>query len=302
MAQEIQVISDRRKKRVKRIKNFIVTMCVILLLLPTFLSIFLFCRMLRLENKVDALMSQKQLETQSGQGTVDVARAEEKHDGEKGEEAVTGGALKDEDTVKKVYLTFDDGPSRETEKVLDILKKKNVKATFFTIGREDDFSKRMYRRIVKEGHTLGMHSYSHIYKEIYGSLEGFQKDFKKISEHLFDITGVKSVYYRFPGGSSNSVNQFPIAEYRSFLEQQGVTYLDWNVIAANGTTDSVTKEEMVKSVLDGVARYDTSIVLLYDSADKKMTAKSLGAIIDRLREEGYELLPIDQNTTPVQHS
>ncbi len=302
MAQEIQVVSDRRKKRVKRIKNFIVTMCVILLLLPTFLSIFLFCRMLRLENKVDALMSQEQMETQSGQGTADVARAEEKHNGENGEKAVTGGALKEEDPVKKVYLTFDDGPSRETEKVLDILKKKNVKATFFTIGREDDFSKRMYRRIVKEGHTLGMHSYSHIYKEIYGSLEGFQKDFKKISEHLFDITGVKSVYYRFPGGSSNSVNQFPIAEYRSFLEQQGVTYLDWNVIAANGTTDSVTKEEMVNSVLDGVARYDTSIVLLYDSADKKMTAKSLGGIIDRLREEGYELLPIDQNTTPVQHS
>lgn len=74
------------------------------------------------------------------------------------------------------------------------------------------------------------------------------------------------------------------------------------MVAANGTSDDVSKTEMVRSVMDGVSDYSTSVVLLYDSADKKMTARSLGAMIDNLRAGGYDILPIDANTTPVQHS
>ncbi len=299
MANKTKDVTEFRKKRVKRIKKFIVTSCVMLLLLPLVLTIFLFYKVNRLENMVDTLLTQNGLELQSSTASPDVVEAKKK-------DAVSAGAVTGEtpetEKTKKVYLTFDDGPSKETKKVLDVLKKKKVKATFYVIGREDDFSKSIYKRIVKEGHTLGMHSYSHIYKEIYGSLEGFQKDFEKISELLFDVTGVRSMYYRFPGGSGNSVKAFSIEEYRNFLAGQGVTYQDWNVIAANGTTDHVTQKDMVASVMDGVARYDTSIVLMYDSADKKMTAKSLEAIIDNLQAAGYELLPIDGNTTPVQHS
>ena len=219
----------------------------------------------------------------------------------------SGGAETGEDSgiqeKKKVALTFDDGPDDEyTPMLLDGLAERNVKATFFVIGREDEFTKKMYRRIVSEGHTIGMHSYSHIYTQIYGELKEFKKDFVKLSDLIFDVTGVRSTYYRFPGGSSNTVNQNPIEEYKTFFTEQGVTYMDWNVIAANGTSDNVSKKDMVQSVIDGAAQYDTSIVLLYDSADKRMTAKSLGAIIDRLRAEGYEILPIDASTTPVQHS
>ena len=101
---------------------------------------------------------------------------------------------------------------------------------------------------------------------------------------------------------STGTGQLSIEECRGFLEQQGVTYLDWNVVAANGTDEEISRSEMVRSVMDGASMYSTSVVLLYDSADKKMTARSLGAMIDNLRAEGYELLPIDANTTPVQHS
>lgn len=286
-----------RRKRVKRIKRIIVTLGVILILLPIVLSIVLFCRVRSLENRLETIISENDLEEQVHQASTGVVKAEEK------KMPVSPASVSAEPEVpKKVYLTFDDGPSRQTEKVLDILKKKKVKATFFMIGRDDEYSQNLYKRVVREGHTLGMHSYSHLYKEIYGSLEGFQKDFNKISDHLFDITGVRSVFYRFPGGSSNSIKQFPIKEYTKFLNEQGVTYMDWNVIAANGTTDNVTKREMVQSVMDGVAKYDTSIVLLYDSADKKMTAKSLEDIIDSLLAGGYEILPIDENTVPVQHA
>lgn len=283
-----------RKRRRKRIKTIIVTLFLLVLIFPVVLSIFLLFRMNRLERQMETLVSQKGEKTHYNTEVPDVVKAEEK-------EKVISPAAVEEEQPKKVYLTFNDGPSEQTKEVLDILKKKHVKATFFVIGREDEFSKKMYQRIVKEGHTLGMHSYSHIYKEIYGSSKKFQRDFQKISDLLFDVTGVRAVYYRFPGGST-STGQLSVEECRSFLEQQGVTYVDWNVVAANGTSDDVSRSEMVRSVMDGVSMYHTSVVLLYDSADKKMTARSLAAMIDSLRAGGYELLPIDANTTPVQHS
>lgn len=294
MAGDAKEDFEYRKKRVKRIKKIIVTLCIILFILPIVLSVILLFRVRTLEHKIETIVSENHLEEGSGETGADVVKAKEK-------QTVSPAAVEPAPS-KKVYLTFDDGPSKQTEKVLDVLKKKNVKATFFVIGREDEFSQGIYKRIVKEGHTLGMHSYSHIYKEIYGSLDGFKKDFQKISDYLFKVTGQRSAFYRFPGGSSNSVNQFPVEEYTAFLHEQGVMYMDWNVIAANGTTDNVTKEEMVKSVMDGVARYNTSVVLMYDSADKKMTAESLEEVIDNLQAGGYELLPIDAETVPVHHS
>lgn len=295
MKEDTKEDNNYRAKRRKRIKRTIVTICIVLFLLPIFLSLFLMIRVSQLEKKLDAVIAEKKLSVEAETNPA-VVKAEEKRS------TVSGSAVDCKESPKKVYLTFDDGPSKQTKRVLDILAKKNVKATFFCVGRDDDFSSAMYQRIVDEGHTLGMHSYSHIYQEIYGSLDGFKKDFSKISEHMYKITGVRPFVYRFPGGSSNSVIPFSIDEYAGFLQDQGVVYQDWNVIAANGTTDHVTKDEMINSVLDGVARFDTSIVLMYDSADKKMTANSLEEIIVRLQKEGYELLPLDSDTVSIHHS
>lgn len=294
MAEETKDTIEYRKKRVKRIKRVIIVLCILLFALPLVLSIVLFCRVKNLEDRIETIISENKLESGSDELTTETVSAKEK-------ETVSGSAVGEVKT-KRVYLTFDDGPSKQTERVLNILKKKKVKATFFTIGREDEYSEGIYQRIVKEGHTLGMHSYSHIFKDIYGSLEGFKKDFFRISDHLEKITGVRPAFYRFPGGSSNSMNELPVKEYTNFLNQQGVQYVDWNVIAANGVTENVTKDDMVRSVMEGVAKYDTSIVLLYDSADKKMTADSLSAMINSLQTAGYELLPMDESTVPIHHS
>lgn len=285
---------DYRKKRRKRIKTFIVAFIVFLLVFPIIFCIFLLFRMNRMERQIETLIAERGIEEHHSTAVPGVVKAEEK-------ETVVSEPAVEEEKPKRVYLTFDDGPSRETEKILDILKKKKVKATFFVIGREDEYSKKIYKRIVKEGHTLGMHSYSHIYQEIYESEKLFQKDFQKISDFLFEVTGVRPSYYRFPGGSTG-IGSLSIGQCREFLDSQGVTYLDWNVIAANHVDEEVSKAQMVQSVMDGVSAYDTSIVLLYDSADKQMTAKSLGAIIDDLQAGGYEILPVDENTTPVHHS
>ena len=103
--------------------------------------------------------------------------------------------------LKRVYLTFDDGPSSNTIKILDILKEKDVKATFFVVGRLSDTTTPIYKRIVDEGHTLGMHSYTHVYKDIYPSEDAFEYDLDRIQALIYEQTGVLSKYYRFPGGS-----------------------------------------------------------------------------------------------------
>ena len=106
---------------------------------------------------------------------------------------------------KIAYLTFDDGPSINTGKILDILKRYDIKATFFVVGRSDDNSKNLYKRIVKEGHAIGNHTYSHEYKTLYSSEENFLSDFKKLEHHIYDITGIKMDIMRFPGGSNTII-------------------------------------------------------------------------------------------------
>lgn len=283
---------DFRRRRVNRIKKIIVGTIIFLLVFPMILSIILLCKVIQLENELNHVIEINHLiSEQVGVETPAVELQSE----EKKEQKVS---LKG----RKVYLTFDDGPSKETKAILDILKEKKVKATFFEVGHEDEESKAIYKRIVKEGHTLGMHSYSHIYEDLYQSIDGFQRDYFRISDYLSQVTGTRPFLYRFPGGSSNSVHEFDLPSYNEFLEAQGVNYMDWNVIAANGSDDNVSVGQMVQSVLDGVKKFEVAVVLLYDSADKKMTAKSLGDIIDKLKAEGCELLPIDEKTTPLHHS
>lgn len=276
-----------RKRRVKRIKKIIIGTCIVLLILPILLSIFLMIKVFSLEKEIQRISENKARQEQ----TMDLVQAKEKE-----------ASPTEEPEPRKVYLTFDDGPGVQTEKILDILKEEDVKATFFVTGKEDASVKKIYKRIVKEGHTLGMHSYSHIYDTIYESKEAFEKDFDQLYCYLYDVTGVYSKFYRFPGGSSTQSTELPIQTFIDVLEGKNVTYVDWNVISPDIGNTNVTKQQMVTSISEGVAQYDTSIVLMYDVADKPMTVKALPSIIKTLKAENYELLPIDENTTLIQHN
>lgn len=203
--------------------------------------------------------------------------------------------------VHKVYLTFDDGPSSNTEKILDILKQYNVKATFFVIGKEDEESKTLYQRIVDEGHTLGMHSYSHKYSVIYNSMDAFENDFSQIQNYLYEVTGQECLYYRFPGGSSNHVSNTDMTEFIRYLNERGITYYDWNVSSGDATSQAYTANELVENVMTDVVKYKTSVVLMHDAETKATTVEALGPMIEELQSMGAEMLPIDENTTVVQH-
>lgn len=203
--------------------------------------------------------------------------------------------------AKKVYLTFDDGPSPNTEAILDILKEYNVKATFFVIGRTDDYSKSLYKRIVDEGHTIALHSYTHRYSSIYASLDAYKEDLQRISDLVYEVTGVRSKYIRFPGGSSNQVSRVSMKDIIRYVCGEGYTYFDWNVINGDATGKAYTVDELVKNVFDDCGKYDTNIVLMHDAEAKTSTVEALPKILDKLIEDGYLILPIDDNTTPIQH-
>lgn len=201
---------------------------------------------------------------------------------------------------KEIYLTFDDGPSIFTDKILDILGKYNVKATFFVIGKTDKESKRLYQRIVDEGHTLGMHSFSHDYKKIYNSLEDFQKDFTKIRNLLYDTTGYFPTIYRFPGGSGNNVSREDMSVFIEYLNKESVVYYDWNVINGDATGEKLTAAESYDNVLSGVKLHNRSIVLMHDTDKKESTINSLDNILKTLTENDAKLLSLNDDVIPIQ--
>lgn len=109
------------------------------------------------------------------------------------------------------------------------------------------------------------------------------------------------MYYRFPGGSSNQVSNTDMKEFISYLNSQGVTYFDWNVSSGDATSQAYTSDELVENVLKDVVKYKTSIVLMHDSDTKPATVEALGPMIEALNKLGAQILPIDDDTTAIQH-
>lgn len=200
---------------------------------------------------------------------------------------------------KTVYLTFDDGPCDYTEKLLDILKKYDVKVTFFVVGnkRRADLIKRAF----EEGHTIGVHTYCHEYKTIYADENAFFEDFLATQEVIYQQTGTYAQIFRFPGGSGNTasrVNKGIMSRLTVYMENMGYRYFDWNV--ASGDTGSNHTTAAVKgSVLNGLKKQPWSIVLQHDIRSHSVNA--VESIIKWGLANGYSFEPLTM-TSPVMHS
>lgn len=199
---------------------------------------------------------------------------------------------------KTVYLTFDDGPSQQTIEILNILKKNNVKATFFVIGKTDKKSKEIMKQIVDDGNTIGIHSYTHDYNKIYSSVEAFLKDFDDMYSLIYEATGVKPGIYRFPGGSINTYDSTIYKDIIEEMNRRGFTYYDWNVSASDIDTDA-TEKSIYNNVISEVQQHSTSIVLFHDNGTKSQTAYSLDKIIANLKNHGYSLEELSNKTEPI---
>lgn len=307
----------KRRKRIGRIRNGIIMTIAGWIILSMILIIVLFVQVIKIQHKLDNIVtvsSKEQVQQKNAQKPesagesvyTDVTEATETP---KTYEPATPPAtgiseeenLASDGDIHRVYLTFEDGPSDNTGEILDILAQYDVKATFFVVGKEDEESKALYQRIVDEGHTLGMHSYSNKYSQIYQSDEAFEEDFERLRDELHQVTGVNSIYYRFPGGSSNQISNVPMSDFIHYLNEQGVIYYDWNVSAGDAASNAYSSEEIVANVMDDVVKYKTSVVLLHDASDKSATVEALAPLIEALNEMGAEILPIDEDTSVIQY-
>jgi peptidoglycan/xylan/chitin deacetylase (PgdA/CDA1 family) len=204
------------------------------------------------------------------------------------------------DGMKRIYLTFDDGPSSNTDKILDVLDSYGVKATFFVVGKNG--YDEQYRRIVEDGHTLAMHSYSHKYSEIYASLDSYKADLTKLHDFLYELTGVDCNIVRFPGGSSNTVSKVDMRELISYLDDEGMIYFDWNVSSQDASSTNKGAEYIADSVLSNMNKYNNTVVLFHDAANRDSTVEALPVIIEKILESGDSVfLPITESTVLVQH-
>ena len=315
-------MTPERRKRINRLKKIIVRTILLMILLPFTGCVILGIELFRADKKLDRLADQVIFLEGALQRTIDekdrteaIFRISEGVWQKMGQETentqtaaedaanVTGNDAVEKE-VRKVYLTFDDGPSIYTGEILDILARYNVKATFFVTGKKKEAYADMYRRIVAEGHTLGMHSYSHEYSNIYASVESFRKDIERLNSLLYNETGVISRFYRFPGGSSNRVSQTDIRELTDYLKAMEITYFDWNISAGDATSAPVSSENIVNRVMTEIPRYTEAVVLLHDAAGKRSTVDALPMLIEKIEalEEETEILPITEETPPIRHT
>ena len=196
---------------------------------------------------------------------------------------------------KKVYLTFDDGPSCYTEDLLKVLRDYDVKATFFVVAGSRDYEKQL-KEIADEGHVIGLHSYTHVYSEIYANIHSFRKDVQSVHDWVKNVTGIDSKIYRFPGGSANSPTGLDTGLCVSFLENAGYEYYDWNALSGDAEGRGYSPSQMVDNVMYYVrANEGDSIVLLHDQCSSHSTVDMLPSLIESLKSEGYELCVIDKN-------
>ncbi len=200
--------------------------------------------------------------------------------------------------AKVCYLTFDDGPSNNTLNILNILKRYNIKATFFVMNTDKiDYLKNIH----DEGHTIGLHTFSHNYAHIYSSPTAFFDDLQKISDKVESITGVKSTITRFPGGSSNKVSKQYCNGVMTTLVgevvKRGYSYFDWNVDSQDASGNNVSYTRIKDSIIGGSGNKQSICVLMHDSSAKGTTVTALPYIIEGLAAKGYRFEALTATST-----
>lgn len=191
---------------------------------------------------------------------------------------------------KRVFLTFDDGPSKTvTPLILDLLKKENIKATFFVLGYNAERNPEILKRVYAEGHYIANHGYSHKYNEIYNSVDTVIYEYNKTEQcikNALDNQNYNSRVFRFPGGSvGGKYNQIK-QEAKEVLKQNNVAFLDWNALS-NDSAGAHTKEDIMDNITKTVGEKNNVVILMHDASDKILTYETLQDVINFLKNKGY---------------
>ena len=191
---------------------------------------------------------------------------------------------------RRVFLTFDDGPSKSvTIPILDILKQNNVKATFFVLGSNAERYPEIVKRAYQEGHYIANHSFTHVYSNIYSSPQAVLDEYNRTEIAIKNAIGdqtYNSRVFRFPGGTSGGKYANIKAEAVNLLNQNNVAHLDWNALTADAAgLDNVN--DMMNYVETTMGNKNSVVILMHDIGTKKSTYELLPQLIQELKEKGY---------------
>lgn len=191
---------------------------------------------------------------------------------------------------KRVFLTFDDGPSKTvTLPILDLLKQENIKATFFTLGSRIEFYPEIVKRAYNEGHYIANHGYSHKYNIIYNSPQDVLNEYYKTEQLIKNAVGnqnYNSYLFRFPGGSKGGKYSNIKNETVNMLNANNILHVDWNALSGD-SEGKKTKEDMLQYAKETIGDKQSVIILMHDAGDKILTYEILPELIAYLREQGY---------------
>ncbi|MFB8377302.1 polysaccharide deacetylase family protein [Paenibacillus taichungensis] len=191
---------------------------------------------------------------------------------------------------KIAYLTFDDGPSKYTNQILDILKRHNIKATFFVLGNTSSYGLKMYRKMKRLGHSIGNHTYSHHFNRIYRSPKAFFADFYRMERLLQRVIGIRARLFRFPGGSNTKRGSITggsrtMDSIKKELCSRGYLYCDWTIDSLDSSIPWPTPKQIIAKVLQESRFQHKCIILFHDFSDCGVLA--LSAVIRGLKKQGY---------------
>ena len=209
--------------------------------------------------------------------------------------------------LKTAFLTFDDGPSYVTPRLLETLKKRNIKATFFVTGQYQDYFP-VLKQISDDGHVIALHSYTHDFSEIYSSSQAFWDDMARLDDLVFEITGHRAAkILRFPGGSSNTVyRRYGGGDLMHTLidqcEQKGYAYFDWTIDTRDALGGTVSASTICGRVTDNIDQVPVAVILMHDGPQQKTAPEAAETVITRLTELGYVFDTLDNLAETVHHT
>lgn len=289
----MDLISIKRKYR--NIRNTIIAisflvLCIVLIVMLKEIYIKMLSEKIYIsysKQYEEAVIKEKQLLEQKKAEEEAARRAKLPDLTEKGKNNIAN--LYDENT-KRVFLTFDDGPSKSvTIPILDTLKQENVKATFFVLGSRVELYPDIVKRAYDEGHYIASHGYSHVYSQIYESPQSVLDEYNKSLIAIRNAIGEQEYnphLFRFPGGYTGGKYANIKQEASVLLEQNEVVYVDWNALTADAAGNTTT-EEFIAELEKTVPKHNNVVVLMHDAGTKKSTAEALPQIISYFREREY---------------
>ncbi|MBO4816076.1 MAG: polysaccharide deacetylase [Clostridia bacterium] len=288
-------VNEEKPKKLNYKRVLLVIVIVIIMLL-----VIIFAVVIKNNNKTEQIRieADKEAEEEIMKIAIETQKKEEEeHQREKEKQ-------EEENATGIIYLTFDDGPTSDsTPQILDILKSRNIKATFFIL-HYDEQHEQFIKREQQEGHTIGLHGYTHNYSEIYQSAETCIENFEKIGNQVYQTTGEKSKFIRFPGGSSNTISkkycEGVMTELVNRVIELGYNYFDWNV-DSDDAGHAKTSQDIYNNVISGIKPERRNVVLMHDFAENYKTIDALDSIISWGLEQGYVFRKITDETPMVKH-